>query len=147
IGITGVGAAAVAGGVGGGIVGGDLKSVVTGAITGAALAGIAGTEWSDLAKAGAMGIGGGASSAVSRGTFMSGFVAVGFTAYVGPRIGDWGKLNIVKHAVLGGAGARIGGGNFENGAATAAFMYVVAGMGGEGTAGGPTESQGTGGTA
>ncbi len=121
---------AIAGGaLAGGIVGGNLQSVVVGGISAGLFAGVGSAaeamKIGALGEAAMYGAVGGLTSAALGGDFKSGFIAAGFTAFVGPQLGDWGKtLNVVKYAVVGGAAAKLAGGRFENGAVTAAFAYA-----------------------
>ncbi|HVU20730.1 MAG TPA: RHS repeat-associated core domain-containing protein [Rhizomicrobium sp.] len=69
---------------------------------------------------------GGLFSADSKGGFASGFLAAGVGSLAdipSPQSSNIG-FNITEHAILGGAGAALGGGKFANGAITGAFGYM-----------------------
>jgi hypothetical protein len=67
---------------------------------------------------------GGLSSVASGGSFQSGFISAGFSAYVGPTLASIGEQNIITESVSGGVGSVLGGGKFQNGAITGAFGYL-----------------------
>jgi len=68
---------------------------------------------------------GGLSSVASGGSFRSGFIAAGVTAGINGTYSTKNEiLGVIRSAVSGGLGARLGGGKFANGATTGAFSYL-----------------------
>jgi hypothetical protein len=64
-------------------------------------------------------------SVAGGGKFEQGFLAAGLSDLGSSTDSeDFNPLDLVKHAALGGAGSLLGGGKFENGAATGAFGYL-----------------------
>ncbi|MEM9015324.1 MAG: hypothetical protein AAGB02_09515 [Pseudomonadota bacterium] len=65
-------------------------------------------------------------SEINGGSFESGFLAAGFTAFAAPLEVANGDVfaNAGLKAVIGGVGAELGGGKFKDGALTGAFVYL-----------------------
>ncbi len=136
----------LAGGFVSGFIGsaGDMNGAVIGMITAGAFGGLQGfakgATWAKdfgkaLVKTVAHGIVGGMRSALSGGDFRSGFLGSAFTMGVsatnlfhglGTDPTNWKvrAKRVFASAIVGGTGARVGGGKFANGAATAAMGYL-----------------------
>jgi len=108
-----------------------------GAIAGAsawAFGSIGGAGWSDAATYGAYGAVGGITSVLQGGSFGSGFISAGLSAYAGAKLGPMvaGALDvsertgaIIAGAAIGGTSSEATGGKFVNGAITGAFAAAV----------------------
>ncbi len=84
-----------------------------------------------LAEVAGDGLVGGLRSIAQDGSFVSGFLAAGFSSAAGQGLQDLGTNaagipydNVVTSAVSGGIGSVLGGGKFANGAETGAFGYL-----------------------
>lgn len=129
--------------LGGAITAGATSGLLTGGIKGAILGGISGAitagigdlglgfmgDAAFLGKAALHGVAQGTLAAVQGGDFGSAFLSASFASVGGSLIGKpsgVGSLiaKTVASAVIGGTASVIGGGKFQNGAATGAFVYL-----------------------
>jgi hypothetical protein len=132
--------AAMAGGfAAGGISGGNLQSAITGAFTALASFGVGEafnahggvSHLSDGMRAGHVAshaLVGCASVTMAGGNCKAGAMAAGFSALAGPSIssvaGDNFETNLLGRMMVGGVASKLSGGEFANGALSAAFEYL-----------------------
>ena len=122
-------AGAISGFIGGGVMTGSLSGAFNGAIFGAFSGGLAKgiglSKLRDFGRAMAHGVTQAALSKGQGGTYRSGFWAGFMSSYLPAE--DFAKSNegqAVASAVVGGTASVLGGGKFENGAMSGAFVYL-----------------------
>lgn len=129
---------AVTAGATSGLLTGGIKGAIIGGISGALTSGIGGLEFGLgetfdlLGKAALHGVAQGGLAEVQGGSFGAAFLSASFSkvamAGVADVLADTDfdnvATNMVASAVIGGTASVIAGGNFQNGASTAAFIYL-----------------------
>jgi RHS repeat-associated protein len=134
--VSGIANASIAGGIAGFVATGRIQSALLASAEAFSFAAFAPTFSAGLGSAmgspdaGAFvanGFIGGLFSVGHKGGFLAGFMAAGFSSLADTADFDTGSFtgNVVVHATLGGVGSVLGGGKFQNGAATGAFSYAV----------------------
>lgn len=144
-GIDGIGAAIISGAAAGGITSGSLSGVLTGGIEAGLFFEVGtltnghfdlGTQAGQEAAAKYFGtvnffenvaghaVVGGLANLANGASFQSGFVAAGFSDFVGPGLAAENADGLVEEIIAGGIGSELGGGKFESGAITGAFGYL-----------------------